>query len=73
MIIKDKKTKLIKWCWVAKETRYGWKVKFACNGSEKDFPLSGIILTSIEEVETIFGDSGKVVFIHLKNSKYDIK
>jgi len=64
--------KLYKWCWVAKEVKGGWKLSLFCNNIEHK--LSKALFTKIEEVEMITNrKDGKVVFIHLKDSKYPIK
>ena len=59
-----------KWCFVATEVKGGWRLKLAYGA--KDYPVKGIVFTTMEEVEQITHD-GKVVFIHLKNSKYTVK
>lgn len=60
-----------KWCWVATEVKGGWRLKLAYG--PKDYNLKGLILKSYEAVEEITGTKGKVVFVHLKNSKFPIK
>lgn len=56
-----------KWCFVAKEVKGGWRLKLAYGS--KDHPVRGIVFNKMEEVEQLTHD-GKVVFIHLKDSKY---
>lgn len=58
-----------KWCFVATEGEGGWRLKLAYGS--KDFPVRGIIFKKMEEVEQLT-HSGKVVFVHLKNTKYPI-
>ena len=58
-----------KWCFVAKEVKGGWRLKLAYGA--KDYPLSGAIFKEMEEVEQLTHD-GKVVFLHLRNSKYPV-
>ena len=53
-------------CWVATETRAGWRLKF-CVGA-KDYPLRGLLLRTREDVERVASDYG-IVFVHLSNSK----
>ena len=61
-----------KWCWLATEVKGGWRLKL-CYGS-KDVNLSGLVFKTIEEIEMITsGQDGKIVFIHLKDSKYPTK
>jgi len=55
---------LKKWCWVATETRKGWRVKFA---ADKDYLLKGTLFKSVKDVEKVLY-SGKIVFVHM-NSK----
>lgn len=59
-----------KWCFVAREVKGGWRLKLAYGS--KDYPVRGVVFRKIEEVERLTHD-GKVVFIHLKNSKYPEK
>ena len=70
MKVNNRNINKYKWCWVAIEVKDGWKLNLSVGSS--DFKLNGAIFTSIEEVENIFGKS-KIVFIHLKNTKYPIK
>jgi len=71
MKINNRNIKKYKWCWVAKEVKGGWKLNLSCNNGH--WNLSGAIFTSMEEIEMITQTSGKIVFIHLKNSNYPIK
>lgn len=56
--------KEIKWCWVATETKKGWRVKLAYGS--KDFRVVGLLLSQ-KEIIKVTGKRGKIVFIHLKN------
>jgi len=61
-----------KWCWLATEVKGGWRLKL-CYGN-KDVNLSGLVFKKMEEIEMITqGEGGKIVFIHLKDSKYPVK
>lgn len=71
MKINNRNVNKYKWCWVAREVKNGWKLSLSV-GSQ-DFKLNKAIFTSIEEIETLTDTSGKVVFVHLKNTKYPIK
>lgn len=59
-----------KWCFVATEFKGGWRIKLAYG--PKDYILRGAIFKRMADIEQLT-HSGKVVFIHLKNSKYPIK
>lgn len=59
-----------KWCWVATEVKEGWRLKLMYGS--KDYNLSGLVL-SMEQIIQVTGKRGKVVFIHLKNTKYPVK
>lgn len=52
-----------KWCWVATETRKGWRLKLAYGS--KDYKLVGFVSSQKEAIE-ITGKRGKIVFVHLK-------
>lgn len=54
-----------KWCWVATETRKGWRLKL-CIGP-KDYPLRGLLFESANDVAKVA--TSKVVFVHLKERK----
>lgn len=56
--------KKVKWCWVATETRKGWRVKLAIGN--KYYPLSGLLLDSESGVKFLI-KKGNIVFIHLKD------
>ncbi len=56
-----------KWCWVATEIKGGWRLKLEA-GSET-YNLSGLVLTTMEAVKEITGGH-RIVFAHLKNSKF---
>ena len=59
-----------KWCFVAKEVKGGWRLKLAYGS--KDYPVRGIIFKNMEDIEQLTHD-GKVVFVRLKNSKYQVE
>lgn len=63
-MIKKGFKKTTKWCWVATETKQGWRIKLAIGN--KDFPISSLLLDNEQSVKTLIV-RGKVVFIHLKN------
>ena len=58
-------TKRVKFCWVATETRKGWRVAAAVG--KKNYNLRGLLLSSREDVGRLL-ERGSVVFVHLKNS-----
>lgn len=53
-----------KWCWLATETKKGWRLKL-CYGL-RDFNVVGFIVKDITEIITMTGRKGKIVFVHLK-------
>jgi hypothetical protein len=53
-------------CWIATETRRGWRVKLSTD--YRDFPLSGLLLDSCKDVKQLRGLS--VVFVYLDGSEY---
>lgn len=53
-----------KWCWVATETKKGWRLKLAYGS--KDYRVVGALLKE-EAIEEIT-QKGKTVFIHLKGN-----
>lgn len=57
--------KSAKWCWIAHETKNGWRV--ALNIDRNRHAVSGVYFAFIKDVERVFG--GKVVFVHLKQCK----
>lgn len=59
-----------KWCWVATEVKGGWRLKLAYGS--KDYYLSGLVLNQ-KSLINITGKRGKIVFLHLKNTKYAVK
>ena len=59
-----------KWCWVAKEVKGGWRLKLAYGS--KDYNLSGLVL-NMKQIIQVTGKRGKIVFVHLKNTKYPVK
>lgn len=54
-----------KWCWVATETKKGWRLRLAFG--RKDYKLTGLLLKEESDVKAITGTKGKIVFVHLKN------
>lgn len=53
-----------KWCWVATETRQGWRLKLAIGN--RDYKIAGLLLASADEVEKVCGRSqGNVLYIWL--------
>lgn len=58
-------TKKVKFCWVATETRKGWRVAAAVGN--RNYNLSGLVLSSREDVGRLL-ERGSVVFVHLKDS-----
>ena len=59
-----------KWCWLATEVRGGWRLKLGVGNNE--FVVKGLILGQ-KDIINITGKRGKIVFLHLKNTKYPIK
>ena len=59
-----------KWCWLATEVRGGWRLKLVVGNNE--FVVKGLILGQ-KDIINITGKRGKIVFLHLKNTKYPIK
>ena len=55
----------VKFCWVATETRKGWRVKSALG--KRNYNLRGLLLSSREDVGRLL-ERGGVVFVHLKDS-----
>jgi hypothetical protein len=56
-----------KWCWVATQTRAGWRLKL-CVGS-RDFPVRGLLLDSVGDVSKVTrGAPGKVVYVHMRQT-----
>ncbi len=67
--------KIKKWCWVATEVKGGWRLKLAYGS--KDYRLVGAVFKTIEEIKMITKAHdgkviGKIVFVHLKNTKYPV-
>lgn len=71
MLINQRKLNKYKYCWLAKEVKNGWKL-YLCV-SNKEFPVTGALFTNMLEISQITGHKGKVVYSHLKNTKYPIK
>ena len=50
-----------KWCWIASQTKSGWRLKLAIGENKKDdIRLEGLLLSSEEEVKKIV--KGSIVF-----------
>ena len=49
-----------KWCWVAKETKGGWRLALAIG--KQDIRLEGLILANENEVKKVA--KGNIVFVH---------
>ncbi len=65
-----------KWCWLAREVKGGWKLRL-CIGKHDFIPKPNDIFKTVKAVES-FADSfipsnGKIIFIHLKDSKFAVK
>jgi hypothetical protein len=52
-----------KWCWVATETRKGWRLKLSIG--PRDYPVRGVLFESGEDVSRVTGKRA-VVYVHLK-------
>jgi hypothetical protein len=55
--------RLKKWCWLATETKNGWRLKFC---ADKDYAVTGALFTNIGQVKKVVGLE-KIVFVHLKD------
>ena len=53
-------------CWLATETRKGWRLKL-CVGP-MDYPVRGLLLDSDAEVRKVMEKLG-TVFVHLKETR----
>jgi hypothetical protein len=53
--------KLKKWCWMATETKKGWRLKFC---ADKDYPVRGALFETLEDILMVV-ESDKIVIIHL--------
>lgn len=66
-----------KWCWLAKETSKGWRLSLEI--ANKSLKSQGFSLTTREVKNYVALVSGeyaaenKIVFVHLKNTKYPMK
>ncbi len=49
-----------KWCWVASETKGGWRLKLSVG--KTDIRLEGLLLATPEEVKKVA--KGNIVFVH---------
>lgn len=62
-----------KWCWIAREVKGGWVINL-CIGKIDLKPHTRKVFKTIKHVEnfanSVIESSGKIVFIHLKNSKF---
>lgn len=54
-----------KFCWVARETRTGWRLK-VCIGPN-DYLLSGFLAKNPDEVKKLL--KGNIVFVHVAKQK----
>ncbi len=57
-----------KWSWIATECAKGWRLKLAIG--EKDYNLKGLVIKTVEGVNAVA--KGNVVFIQLKDSKFEV-
>ena len=57
-----------KWCWVATETKRGWRLKL-CIGERAEYPIRGLLLESPEDVAQIVAQRRKTVYVHLASRK----
>jgi len=57
-----------KWCWVATETKRGWRLKL-CIGNKAEYPLRGLLLESQDDVAKVVAQRGKTVYMHLASRK----
>jgi len=53
--------RLTKWCWVAMETKKGWRLKFC---ADKDYPVRGALFGDEEQIKKVV-QAGKIVFVRL--------
>ena len=65
-----------KWCWLARETKKGWRLSLEIGNHTMKTP-SNLIFKTVKAVESfansITDADGKIVFIHLRNTKYPVK
>jgi len=65
-----------KWCWVAKETKKGWRLSLEI-GKDTMRTSPQIIFKTVKAVEvyanSFIPSDGKIAFIHLKNTKFPIR
>lgn len=50
-----------KCCWLAKETKKGWKV-WLCVGEKLTFQIKGLLVKDEKDVEPLL--NGSIVFVH---------
>lgn len=63
----------VKWCWLAKETKNGWKLSLEIANTTLKSNVTFKTIKAVEKYANVFTPSvGKIVFIHLKNTKYPI-
>ena len=65
-----------KWCWLAKETSKGWRLSLEIGKHTMKTP-SNLVFKTVKAAER-FAESctnadGKIVFIHLKDTKFPVK
>jgi len=53
----------VKFCWVARETKKGWRLKASLG--PRDYNLAGLLLASPEEVKKLL--KGNIVFVKQAN------
>ena len=65
-----------KWCWLATEVKGGWKLKLEI-GKYTFKPVPNEIFKTVKATEnfanSFIQSDGKMVFIHLKNTKFPTK
>lgn len=63
-----------KWCWLAREVKGGWRLSLEIGKYTYKPNPNDIFKTTqlVESFANVFG-KGKIVFIHLKDSKYPTK
>lgn len=57
----NSRARLQKWCWLARETRAGWRLTFC---ADRDHAVRGLLLGSEDDVKRVTGDA-PTVFVHL--------
>jgi hypothetical protein len=59
-----------RWCWLARETKDGWRLYFA---ADKDYPVTGVLFADKKQVEVVTKGRGNTVFIHMDDTKKPAK